>query len=83
MVVARSEGRQVAETMESDSVLGRAEADSTGVAGNLAFGDVVRGLSTDEETIAAENGISGEGRALIVTKNRLISILYGTSKYER
>lgn len=50
--------------MDGNGVLGGVEADSGGVAGDLAFGDVVGGLSTDEETVTAEDSIGSEGGAL-------------------
>ena len=65
VVVRRGEGREVSEAVEGDGVLGRAEADGGGVLGDLALGHVVRGLSTDEEAITADDGVRGEGRALI------------------
>ena len=64
VVVASGEGGQITETVEGDGVLWGGVADGTGVAGDLALGDVVRGLSTDEETVTAENGVSGESGAL-------------------
>lgn len=64
MVVARGEGGHVSETVDGDGILWGGVADSTGVAGHFALGDVVRGLSTDEETVTAEHGVSGESGAL-------------------
>lgn len=64
MVVAGSVGREVAKTVDGDSVLGSAEAQSSGISGDLARGHVVGGLSTEEETITANNGVSSEGGAL-------------------
>jgi hypothetical protein len=46
--------------VNGDSVVGSAEADSTGVTGEATLGDVVSGLGTDEETVATKDGISGE-----------------------
>ena len=65
VVVARGEGAEVAETMEGDGVLGRAEARSGGVARHLALLDVVRRLRTEEEAIAAEDGVRGESGPLV------------------
>lgn len=64
MVVAGSEGGQVPETVEGNGVLWGRVADSTSVTGDLALGDVVRSLSTDEETVTAEDGVSGESGTL-------------------
>ena len=64
MVVAGSEGAEVSETVEGDGVFRSAEANGRGVAGDLALSDVVRSLTTKEESVAADDGISGEGRAL-------------------
>ena len=50
--------------MEGDGVLGRAEANGCGVAGDLALGDVVGSLSAKKEAVAANDGVRGEGRAL-------------------
>lgn len=65
VVVAGSEGAEVAETVEGDGVLGGREADGTGVAGDGAREDVVRGLGTDQEAVPADNGVGGEGGALL------------------
>ena len=46
--------------MDGDSVVWSAKADSTGVAGKAALGDVVRCLSTDEESVATEDGVGSE-----------------------
>lgn len=64
VVVARGERAEVAETVEGDGVLGRAVTDGGRVFRDLALGDVVRRLSTDEEAVAADDGVSGEGGAL-------------------
>jgi hypothetical protein len=65
VVVAGSEGAEVAETVEGDGVLGGREADGTSVAGDSAREDVVRGLGTDQEAVPADNGVGGEGGALL------------------
>lgn len=65
MVVAGSEGAEVAETVEGDGVLGGREADGTGVAGDGAREDIVRSLGTDQEAVPADNGVGGEGGALL------------------
>lgn len=64
MVVAGGEGAQVPEAMDGDGVLWGGVTDGAGVAGDLALGDVVGSLGTDQETVTTENGVSGEGRAL-------------------
>lgn len=65
VVVARGEGLEVAETVEGDSVLGGTVAEGSGVAGDLTLSDVVRGLATEEEAVAADDGVSSEGGALM------------------
>lgn len=64
MVVARGKSAQVAETVEGNSILWCAEADSSVVPGDLALSDIVRGFSTKKEPITANDGICGEGWAL-------------------
>ena len=64
LVVRGGEDLEVVEGVDGNRILGRVEADSGGVAGDLAFGDVVGGLSTNEETVTAENSIGSEGGAL-------------------
>ena len=60
VIVAGGECRSVTQALNGDSVIRSAEADSTGVAGELAVGDVVRGLGTDQEPITAKDGVGGE-----------------------
>ena len=64
VVVARGEGGEVAEAVEGDSVLGGAETSSSGVTGHLALLDIVGRLSTKEEAVTAEDGVSSEGGSL-------------------
>lgn len=64
VVVARGERREVGETVDRNGVLRRGEASGSGVLGELALRDVVRCLATDEEAVTAEDGVSGDGRAL-------------------
>lgn len=64
VIVARGECLEVIEAVDGDGVLGSVEADSGGVASNVAFGDVVCGFCSDEEAFAAEDGIGRECRAL-------------------
>ena len=68
VVVARGDQVEVVQALERNRVLRRAEADRGSVARHLALGDVVRRLSTEQEAVAAENGVRGESGAL-----RLIS----------
>jgi len=64
VVVARSKGVQVAKTVEGNSVLGRAEANSSGVLGDAALSDVVGSLGAEQETVTANDSVSGEGWSL-------------------
>lgn len=64
VVVARSEGVEVAEAVESDSILRSSVADGSSVARNAALGDVVRRLSTDKEAVTANHGIGSESGSL-------------------
>ena len=64
VVVAGAEGGEVAKTVKGHGVLRGGEADGTGVSGDGASGDVVRGLGTDEETVPADDGVGGEGGTL-------------------
>jgi hypothetical protein len=67
VVVARGKGREVAQAVQRDGVLGGREADGTGVARDGARGDVVGRLGTDEEAVAADDSVGGEGGALGVS----------------
>ena len=69
VIVARGERVEVVQALEGDGVLGRAEADGGGVPGDLALSNIVRGLGTDKETIAADNSVSSEGGALEYTQS--------------
>lgn len=60
MVVARGEGVEVVETVDGDGVLGGIVADSGGVAGDLALGDVVGSLGTEKEAITTKDGVCSE-----------------------
>ena len=62
VIVARSESVEVVETMNSHGILRSIATTSSGVSSNLAFGDVICGLSTEQEVVTAEDGVSGEGR---------------------
>lgn len=64
VVVARGEGVEVIETVKGDGILGSIVTDSSGVAGDLALGDVVSSLGTKKETITTEDGVCGESGTL-------------------
>ena len=64
VVVAGGEGLEVVEGMDRDRVFGGTEAGSESVAADAALGDVVCSLGTNEETVASENRVGGEGGAL-------------------
>lgn len=64
MVVRGAEGGEVSETVEGNGVLWGREADGTGVSGDSAGLDVIRGLGTDKEAVPADDGVGGEGWAL-------------------
>lgn len=70
MVVACRERAHVAEPVEGDSVLRRAEADGGRIARDLALRHVVRRLRADEEAVAAEDGVCSEGGALSVVRQK-------------
>lgn len=55
--------------MKSDSVFWRIVADGGSVTGDFALSDVERSFSPNQETITAEDSVSGEGRALISIDN--------------
>ena len=82
MVVAGSEGGEVAEAVDGDGVLGSGEANSSSVLGDTAFRDVVRALEACKEAIAAENGIGSNGRALCDAKRRAPAKAKDRSKAE-
>jgi len=50
--------------MDSDGVVGSAKADSTGVTGEATLCDVVRCIGTNEESIAAKDGVCSESWSL-------------------
>ena len=64
VVVARSKSAEVGEGMEGDGILGRGEAGRGGVLGDTALSDIVRGLRTNEEAVAAQHGVGGNSGAL-------------------
>lgn len=57
MVVASGEQAQVVGCCDSGGVCGEAVADSSGIVGDGSLLDIVATLSTDEETLVAENSI--------------------------
>src|SRR5690348_4100130 len=64
VVVARRKELEVAETVEGDGVLRGTVAESSGVLGDSASLDIVRGLTTKEEAITANDGIGSEDGSL-------------------
>lgn len=64
MVVASGENAQVVASGDGSSVLGNAVADGSGVLGDGGLLDVVATLSTDKETLVAENSVEVGGRAV-------------------
>jgi hypothetical protein len=64
VVVARGEGVEVIETVNGQGVLRGIIAESSGVAGNFALGNIVGSLGTKEEAITTEDGVCGEGGTL-------------------
>lgn len=64
MVVASGEQAQVVGCGDSGRVGGEAVANSSGVLGDGSLLDIVATLSTDEETLVAENSVEVGGWAL-------------------
>ena len=64
VVVGRVEGVELVQAVERDGVVGVRVAERGGPLGDRAVRDVVRGLGADEEAVAADDGVSGDGRAL-------------------
>ena len=64
VVVGSREDREVGETVEGDGVGRGGVAEAEGVAGDGAGRDRVGRLGTEEEAVAADDGVGGEGRAL-------------------
>lgn len=61
VVVARRVARQVAQRVQGDRVFGRGEPKSSSIASELARVDVVRSLTTEEEAVATNDRVSGQG----------------------
>lgn len=64
VVVAGRVGGEVAETVKGNSVVRGVEAGTEVVSAQLALLNIVAGLSTGKEAVAAEDGISSEGGTL-------------------
>lgn len=64
MIVAGRVGREVAQGVDGDAVVGGGVSDSTGVPSDGSCEDVVGGLGPNEGTGTAQNGIGSEGRPL-------------------
>lgn len=64
VVVRGREGAEVAEGMDGGRVLGGGVADGGGVLGDGTGELVVGGLSSDEEAVSGDNGVSGDGGSL-------------------
>ena len=60
VVVAGSESRSITQAMNGNSVVGSAEADSTGVAGKATLSNVVRRFATNEESVTTEDCVGSE-----------------------
>jgi len=60
VVVTSSESRSITQAVDSDGVVGSTKADSTGVTGEAALSDVVRRLSTNEESVTTKDGVGSE-----------------------
>ena len=66
VVVARGEGAQIGETMESDRVLGSRETCCGRELGDTAFSDVVGRFGTSKEAITTDHGVSSKCETLHV-----------------
>ncbi len=64
VVVAGREGVQVVQGVDGDSILRGVVTNGASIAGNVPTGDVVGGLSANEEAIATEDSVSSEGGSL-------------------
>jgi hypothetical protein len=76
VIIARSKGAQVGETVESDGILGRRETDGSGVLGDAGLGDVVRCFGTDEEAITTEDGVGGKCGTLFFNEKSISTWIY-------
>ena len=64
VVIAGSKSLQVVKTVNGDSVFRRVVTKSSSITSNVALSDVVSSLSTNKETITAQNGVGNESGAL-------------------
>lgn len=64
VVVGRGEGLEVVETVHGNGVFRGVVPEGGSVAGDVATGNVVRGLGADKETVTTQNGVCGESGAL-------------------
>lgn len=64
MVVAGSEGLQVVESVDGDSIIRGVVADCSSIACDVALSDVVSSLSTNQEAVTTQNGVGGKGGTL-------------------
>lgn len=55
---------KVSKGVDGSGVLRSGVANSSGVSGDGTRGNVVGGLSSSEETVSRDDGVSGEGRSL-------------------
>ena len=73
MVVARGELGELVRREDRDGVFGCAEAETGGVARDLAGVDVVLGFGAEEEAVVTEDGVGGDGRTLESQRERIIT----------
>lgn len=64
MIITCSESRSITQAVDGNGIVGSAKADSTGVTGEATLCDVVRCIGTNEESIAAEDGVCSESWSL-------------------
>ena len=64
MIVARRVFGEILSRENSDGVFGCAVSNASSVFGDLSRRDVVRCLSSDEETIVSNDSVGSESRAL-------------------
>jgi hypothetical protein len=64
VVVAGGEGLQVVKAVNGHSVFRRVVTKSSSVTSDVALSDVVSSLSTNKESITAQNGVGSESGAL-------------------
>lgn len=64
VIVAGGERGQVTQPVNCDGVIRSTKADGGRVPGKATLGDIVSGLSAEEEPIATEDGVGSERRSL-------------------